>query len=115
MLLEDLLLIAAVGIVGLALGWPLLRVLRAGAWRKRDPLAEAQERLRIAKLDAEVARVNRETEKIYEGLYDETLSGGDAAEGKRIAASEENARATENEERPPGEPTFEKGKRNVQE
>jgi hypothetical protein len=81
MLLEDLLLAIAIGIVVLAFGWPLVRFWKAAPWRRRDPLAEAKERLRIAQLEAEAARVNREAEKIYEKLYEDTLT--DDEKGKR--------------------------------
>ena len=71
MLLEDILLAVAIGGVALVFGLPLVRFLKGTSWRTRDPLAEAQERLRIAKRDAEAARLNREAEKIYERMYDE--------------------------------------------
>jgi hypothetical protein len=106
MLLEDLLLVMAVGIAVLLLGWPILRLMKAASLRRKDPLAEAHERLRIAKLEAEAARVNRETEKIYETLYAETLAEGHGG-GARVATSEESAGSPESEERRP----FEKGKR----
>src|SRR5271165_5604830 len=84
MLLEDILLAVAVGIVLLMVGVPIVRSLKVVAWRRKDPLAEAHERLRLAKLEAEVAKVNREAEKIYESLYDETLAD-DPGAGARIA------------------------------
>ena len=114
MLLEDLLLVVVVGIVVLLLGRPIVRLLQTASWRQKDPLAEAKERLRIAKIEAEVARVNRETERIYEGLYEDTLKEGPAATGTRIAPGEESA-APEGEEREGMESTFERGKRNGQE
>jgi hypothetical protein len=79
MLLEDLLLAAAVGVALLVGGVPILRLVKLAPWRRKDPLAEAQERLRIAKLEAEIAKVNRETEKIYEGLYGEALGNEPAS------------------------------------
>lgn len=109
MLLEDLLLVLAIGVVALVLGLPIWRILQSASWRRKDPLAEAQERLRIAKLEVEAARLNRETEKIYEALYEETLKDKPAA-GTRIGASEEKARAAESEEREPVESKLEKGK-----
>jgi hypothetical protein len=83
MLLEDLLLAVAIAIVGLLVGWPIVRALKGAPWRKRDPLADAQERLRVAKVDAEAARLNRETERIYESLYEETLADEESGEGKK--------------------------------
>src|SRR5579859_2254888 len=85
MLLEDLLLAIAVGVVLLMVGVPIARSLKGIPWRRKDPLAEAHERLRLAKLEAEVARVNREAEKIYENLYDETLVSDPDAAGARVA------------------------------
>jgi hypothetical protein len=82
MLLEDILLAAAIGIVVLVAGFPIYRFLRLAPWGRKDPLAEAQERLRVAMVEAEVARVNRETEKVYENLYSETLA--DDADERRV-------------------------------
>ena len=56
MLLEDLLLAIAIGTVGLFVGWPIVRFLKTALPRRKDPLAEAQERLRLAKREAEAAR-----------------------------------------------------------
>lgn len=80
MLLEDLLLAAAIGVVGLFVALPIVRLFKNAPWRKRDPLAEAHERLRVAKIDAEVARVNREADRIYEELYEESLAEEDVAQ-----------------------------------
>jgi hypothetical protein len=93
MLLEDILLAVAVGIVALTVGVPIVRLLMAAPWRREDPLAAAQERLRVAKIEAEIAKVNREADSIYDSLYEEALAedreGGDARVAKR-----ENATAT---------------------
>ncbi len=70
---EDLLLVVAVGVVLGVVGWPVYLLAHRWTSRTRDPLAEAQERLRIAKREAEVARVNRETERIYDEMYEEAL------------------------------------------
>jgi hypothetical protein len=107
MLLEDLLLAVAIGIVGLMVGWPLVRFLKAAPWRRKDPLAEAHERLRMAKLEAEAARVNREAEKIYERMYEETVSSDREAAGVRIETEKEGAGGAE--ERPPEESPRKKG------
>jgi hypothetical protein len=79
MLLEDVLLVVAIGLIGLLVGWPILRLYKSAPWRKRDPLAEAQERLRVAKIEEEAARLNREADSIYEKLYDESLAEEEAA------------------------------------
>jgi hypothetical protein len=73
MLPEDILLVVAIGMVLGVVGWPIYRLASGGRWRRKDPLAEAQERLRLAKLEEEVARVNRETERIYEKMYGDVL------------------------------------------
>jgi hypothetical protein len=95
MLLEDLLLAAAVGVALIVAGVPIVRLAKLAPWRRKDPLAEAQERLRIAKLEAEVARVNRETEKIYEGLYGDALGDPHAAKGSAGAPGKDAADAPE--------------------
>ena len=84
MLLEDILLALAAGVVLVVVGASIVRFLKVAQWRRKDPLAEAQERLRIAKLEAEVARVNREAEKIYEHLYEETLTDDRGGAGVRV-------------------------------
>ena len=78
MLPEDLLLVlvVAVGVVLGIAGWPIYRRAKAGRWRQNDPLAEAEERLRLARLEAEVARVNRETEEVYDRMYQDVLDDG---------------------------------------
>jgi hypothetical protein len=80
MLLEDLLLLAAIAVVGLVVGLPIVRLYKSAPWRKRDPLAEAKERLRVAKIDAEAARVNREADSIYEKMYEESLAEEEVAQ-----------------------------------
>jgi hypothetical protein len=91
MLLEDILLAAAVGAVILVFGVPIVRYLKVMPWRRRDPLAEAKERLRIAKLEAEAARLNREAEKIYENLYEETLAKDHSGTGARVGSDKDAA------------------------
>ena len=88
MLLEDLLLAGAIGLVAAFAVLPLVRAVAGRPWRKRDPLAEARERLRVAKLDAEAARLHREAERIYEDLYRETLADADDARAATSATDE---------------------------
>jgi len=114
MLLEDILLAAAIGIAVLLFGLPLVRFLKAAQWRQKDPLAEAKERLRIAQLEAEAARVNREAERIYEKLYEDTLTDRSATDRARVATREEGAEAAGDDERQRVEPPLEKGKRHGQ-
>jgi hypothetical protein len=111
MLLEDLLLAIAIGIVVLLVGWPILRFLRTASPLRKDPLAEAHERLRLAKREAEAARINREADRIYEALYEDTLKDDGASARTRVAAEEERPEEPGEEERRPVEPPPEKGKR----
>jgi hypothetical protein len=107
MLLEDILLAVVVGVVVLFAGVPIVRFLKAATPPKpRDPLAEAEERLRVAKREAEAARVNREADAIYERMYDEALAD-DKPAGPRVVTDE----ATAPSETPEA---LEEGKRNGQ-
>jgi hypothetical protein len=110
MLLEDILLVVAIGVVVGVVGWPIYRFANREPWRRKsDPLAEAQERLRVAKLEAEAARLNRETERIYEEMYQEALDPERKGEGPRVAADKESPDAAEG-----ASETAEKGKRHGQ-
>ncbi len=106
MLLEDILLAVAVGAALLVVGWPIYRFLKVTPWSRKDPLAQAQERLRIAKLEAEAARVNREADQVYEHLYKDVLTDDHGGRGARIAADEQAAPALDEQ--------TEKGKRHGQ-
>jgi uncharacterized membrane protein len=89
MLLEDILLVVAATAVILFVGAPIVRLWKAANLRRRDPLAEARERLRVAKVEAEAARLNREADEIYEHLYDETLDRDEATTEKGKAHGKE--------------------------
>ncbi len=107
MLLEDILLAVAIGVVLLVVGWPLYRLLKTAApeWRRRDPLAEAHARLKAAQREAEAARLNREADRIYEKLYDDALT--DDGRGPRVEERADERNGAEAVD-PPGE----KGQRN---
>lgn len=61
-------------LVGLfAVGIPLVKIFKMIFPSKRDSLREAQERLEVARKDAEAARLNKEAEKVYSKIYDEVL------------------------------------------
>ena len=82
MLLEDLLLlVAGVGAVFL-IGIPFYRLVKAVVPKKRDTLAEAKERLEQARLEQEALRINKETEKLYENMYDVRLEEQQSTEQK---------------------------------
>lgn len=93
MLLEDLLVAVAFGVALVIVGVPIVRVLKVTRWRRADPLAEARERLRVAKLEAEAARVHREADKIYEELYGEALGDDHGGEGAPVGPEAEPAEA----------------------
>lgn len=65
------LLMALIGIF--AIGLPLYKLFFLIFPPKKDSLKEAQMRLEAARKDAEAARLNKETEKVYSELYDEVL------------------------------------------
>jgi hypothetical protein len=89
MLLEDILLAVAMGAVFLSVALPLVRLLKSTQLRARDPLAEAQERLRIAKLEAEAAKLNKQTEEIYKHMYEDSLEDSRHV-GTRVAEGEQS-------------------------
>jgi hypothetical protein len=95
MMLEDLLLALALGVAFVVVSVPVVRFLKVTQWRRADPLAEAKERLRLAKLEAEAARVNREADKIYEDLYGEALNGDRDATHARVSPEAEPADTTQ--------------------
>ncbi len=106
MLLEDLMLAFAAVVVVSMVGWSMYRFLKVAPWRRRDPLAEAHERLRLAKLEAEAERVNREADRIREQLYEQALADDGRSAGARVAVDEQAAQALDQ--------PLEKGKRHGQ-
>jgi hypothetical protein len=73
MLFETVLLMlmgfAAVFLIGV----PFYKLIKAVIPPKRDPLAEARVRLEQAQLEAEAAKLNKQTERIYQDTYGEVL------------------------------------------
>lgn len=55
-----------------------VRIFRA--FRRSDPVHEAHERLEKAKRDAEVVKLQKETEKVYEHLFEEKLDESEKTE-----------------------------------
>lgn len=45
---------------------------------KRNPLAEAKERLEQARIEVEAAKLNKQVEKMYEEMYQDTLEPEDS-------------------------------------
>ncbi len=70
---EDLMLLALIATSVLLIGIPIYKFVKIAVPSKRNTLAEAKERLEQARLEAEAARLNKEAEKIYEEIYQETL------------------------------------------
>jgi hypothetical protein len=74
LLLEEMLAILFAGGIGIfMIGIPGYKLYRAAFPPKRNALKEAQERLEQARLEAEAAKLNKETEKVYEDLYHDVL------------------------------------------
>ena len=74
MLLEDILLVAATAIVLWFVGRVVIRIGKALWARRRNPIEEARERLRVAEQETEAAQLNKKADDLYEHLYEETLS-----------------------------------------
>lgn len=54
-------------------GIPFIKLMRMLFPPKRDPLEEARVRLEVAKKEAQAARLNKETEKVYSEIYEDIL------------------------------------------
>jgi hypothetical protein len=80
MLFEDLVMLLALFSGVFLIGIPVWKFVRAIVPEKRNPVAEARVRLEVAKADAEAAKLNKETEKVYEEIYGDVL--GDDETGK---------------------------------
>jgi len=83
MLLEDILLLILAGSGVFFIGIPFYKLLRRIVPEKRNPVKEAQERLEQARLELEAARLNKEIEKTYETMYDESLNENDTENSNR--------------------------------
>ncbi len=68
-LLILLLLITMVFMIGV----PAWKMVRALFPQKTDSLEEAKVRLEVAKKEAQAARLNKETEKVYSEIYEDIL------------------------------------------
>jgi len=74
MLIEDILLILfGSGISFLFVVRPIYKFIVAVIPREKDSLKEAKERLEIARKEIEAAKLNKQTEELYEKMYKETL------------------------------------------
>ncbi len=74
MLIEDIMLLTLLGVAVFLIGIPIFRLVKAVLPKKeRNPLVEAKSRFEHARLEVEAAKLNKETEKMYEDLYQEAL------------------------------------------
>ncbi len=74
MWLEDLLVFIAIGIGVFFIGIPLIKLVKQLTPKKRNPLAEAKEKLEQARLEVEAAKLNKEAEEVYSYLYEDVLN-----------------------------------------
>ena len=77
MWLEELLLLGVIGLAIFFVGIPFVKLVNHLIPKKRNPVAEAQEKLQQAKLELEATKLAKETEQIYSTLYDEVLNETD--------------------------------------
>ena len=80
MLFESILVFLAIGMGTLFVGIPGYKIVKNLLPHKTDPLAEAKERLEIAKKELEAARLNKEAEKLYGKMYEEVLADDDTSD-----------------------------------
>jgi hypothetical protein len=74
MFLEDMLWLAILASGVLLIGIPTFKFLKAiTPKKKKSNLVEAKERLEQARLDAEAAKLNKETDRLYDQMYQEAL------------------------------------------
>lgn len=70
---EGLMIALMIGTGVFFVGIPLIKIIKMLLPSRRDSLKEAQERLEIARKEAEAARLNKEAEKVYSEIYEEVL------------------------------------------
>lgn len=73
MLFEQLLIFVAIFLAIFMIGIPLIKLVKALIPVKKDPLAEAKIRLEVARKEAEAARLNQETDKIYNQICNDIV------------------------------------------
>ena len=81
---EGVLLLLLFGVTIFAIGIPAVKLFRLMFPSKRDSLKEAQERLEIARKEAEAARLNKEAEKVYSEIYEEVLDDNEEERYKKL-------------------------------
>lgn len=70
-------MLCLVGLAIVLIGVPFYKLVKEIVPKKRDPVAEAKQRLVQAQLEIEAAKLNKEAEQIYEKLYSDTLENKD--------------------------------------
>lgn len=71
---QDLLLLLLLACSIFFIGIPLFKLIKMLIPKpRRNPLADAKERLEQAKLEVEAARLDKEREKLYNQMYTEAL------------------------------------------
>lgn len=81
MLFEVILMWIAIFSATFLIGIPLFQLIRAVLpKREKNPLVEAKARLNRAILEAEAAKINKQTDELYDGLYKETLAENEATD-----------------------------------
>jgi len=75
-----LLLLSSVFLIGI----PFVKLVRTLVPSRRNPVRVAQERLEQARLEAEAARLNKETEKVYEDLYHDVLDDTETENRRKL-------------------------------
>lgn len=74
MLFEDIMLLLLAGSSVFLIGIPVFKLVKTILPKERkNPVADARERLEQARLELEAARLNKESEKLYEQMYNEAL------------------------------------------
>jgi hypothetical protein len=81
MALEYILLLLALGSGAFFIGIPTFKIINALIPRsKKSALAEAKERLEQARSDAAAAKLNKQTERLYNEMYEEALHDDETVE-----------------------------------
>ncbi len=70
---EDVMLLLLLVSCTFLIGLPIYKFVKMVKPSKRNALAEAKERLEQARVEIEAARLNKETEKLYDSMYQESL------------------------------------------
>lgn len=70
---EQLMLLLLLATSIFLIGIPLFKLVAALIPKKRNPLAEARVRLEQTRLEVEAAKLDKEREKLYNKMYDESL------------------------------------------